>query len=209
MKQLFPGALLLLAGCVHREPPMLAINAGAACDPMPRFETAVPVALDRSASASLGPLGRCLAPPGTASPTTYVVFQLPDVAPYTLNISSLYVNGPGLTGDLVFPRVTLYDAAGTPGRVLGAPDFRANVNGLTAGLRTKGGERWLVVEADPARVGQPVLLRLGDAGMTQLAATIFIYVPPPNIPDVVRERSATYTLNGLIQVSTVTIPILR
>lgn len=203
---------LLAAGCVqNQEPPLLALGPRA-CDAQPVFEAAVPVPFDsaRGADARLGAEGRCIRPSG-AGATTYAAFRLPDAPqPYTLNITSL-VNGAAL----VSPRATLYDAALRPVRVLGPDEFRPVVTGLRAGVRLRGAERWLVAEADGAKLGSPVLLRLGAladdapstlaAGMmgdaAVAAAPVIIYIPPPTLPDIVRANSATYSLNGIVNVS--------
>lgn len=201
------GLALAAAACTGpQEPPLLTLG-NRACDGQPSFQGAVLVPFDRSngAAAKLGLESRCLRLAATAA-TPYAVFELPDAArPYTLNVTSIASGG-----SLVSLRVTLYDAARQPVRMLAPEEFRSGITGLRAGIRLRGGERWLVAEADHAKLGQPVMLRLGglQPGEVQIAAAgpVFIYIPPPNVPDIVRENSATYSLNGIVNVSALSIP---
>ncbi|WP_376090146.1 hypothetical protein ACE7GA_19255 [Roseomonas sp. CCTCC AB2023176] len=200
------GATLLLAACAVPEPPLLDVG-NRACDRSPALETAQPVAFDRrpGAVARLGAEGRCIQAADSGAATTYAIFGLPQGTPAaTVNILSV------AQGTLVSPRVTLHDASGRVVRQIGPEDFRANVGGLTAGARLRGEERWLVVAADRAMLGRPVVLRLSaiPEGGVQVAAAvpIIIYVPPPTVPDVVRANDAVYALNGTVQVSVVPVP---
>lgn len=197
-------AALLAAACAPHEPPLLALG-GHACDAAPVFDAALPVPFDTrlGVDAGLGAQSRCLLPPRAPAPTTYAAFVLPHgMAPSTVTVASL------AAGTLVSPRATFYDAAGTAVRVLAPEDFRADIAGLRAGARLRGTERWVVVEADRAMLGESVVLRLGDAGLdrVQVAAAGFIYVPPPMLPDTVREQEATYALNGTIRVTMMPVP---
>jgi len=197
---------LLLAACgQHRaEPPLLSLG-GRACDAQPVFEGATPLSFDTrsGANARLGAQGRCMQAPGAEAPTTYAVFDIPQrTAPAALSIASL------AAGTLVSPRVTLLDASGTAMRVLEPGDFRANVGGLQAGMRLRGNERWLLVEADRTLLGKSVTLRLGDRrrGDVQVAAAGFIYVPPPTYADFMRENDVVYALNGTVWVTMTKVP---
>lgn len=201
---------LSAAACAGpQESPLLSLGTRA-CDGQPSFEGAVPVPFDRSLGADvrLGSQSRCIQRSVAVAPTPYAVFQLPDAPqPYVLNVISVASGGT-----LVLPRATLYDAAGRPMRVLSPAEFRPAITGLRAGVRLQGGERWLVAEADPAKLGQPVTLRLGGLrpGDVQVAAAapVFIYIPPQTLPDIVRENRATYSLNGVVNVSALPIPMV-
>lgn len=198
-----PVALVAaLAGCATPQPPMepLLSLTRADCDARPDFTAALPVRTEewRGTPALLGAAGRCLVVPGGA-PTTYAVFALPaGPAPYTLEILSSIV-----PRTVVRPVATLYDVAGQLVRTVPPEDFETDITGLRAGVRPRGTERWLVVAADQARLGQTLKLQLGGLdGRVQIAATVFIpmVIVPPIVPDVVRERSAIYALNGRITV---------
>ena len=202
------GALALsVAACaVPHDPPLLTLGS-LACDDQPVFEDAQPVPFDRlgGTGAKLGTAGRCVRR-NDGPATTYAVFELPATTqPYRVNITSIASGGT-----LVSPRATIYDAARQPVRVLEPSEFRPTIIGLRAGIRLRGGERWLVMEADHAAVGQPVKLRLGGLrpGEVQVASStpVFIYVPASSCPDIVRENSATYSLNGRVNVSALPIP---
>lgn len=197
------AATLLLSACAHPEPPILTLTAPT-CDPSPAFATATPVPFNesRGAEAHLNPATTCLGSPPSA--TTYAVFQLPQAPPYTLTIYSR------ANRSLVAPRATIYDADGHPGRVLTLPDFESRIDGLRAGLRTHGTERYLVIEADRSRLGTPATLRLGSrSGGTAVAATTIIIPLAAPIPDITRQQSATYSLNGTIRVTAEPILIVR
>jgi hypothetical protein len=199
---------LLLAACGRHpiEPPLLSLGSRA-CESQPVFEHATPLSFDTlsGAYAKLGAEGRCMQAPGAEAPTTYAVFDIPQgTAPAALSIASL------AAGTLVSPRVTLFDASGTAVRALNPGDFRANVGGLQTGMRLRGNERWLVVEADHALLGKSVTLRLGDGhrGDVQVAAVMFIYVPPPTHADIMRENDVVYALNGTIRVTMTKVPTI-
>lgn len=196
-----PFAALLAAACATRqEPPLLALD-GRACDPKPVFDDALPVPFDTRSGvdAALGAQSRCLQARGASAPTTYAAFTLPQgMVPSTVTVASL------AAGAVVSPRATFYDAAGTALRTVAPEDFSANVGGLQAGVRLRGTERWVVVEADRAMLGKPVSLRLGDAGAGRVqVASRSIYVPytRPPLSDIVRERQAVYALNGTVRVT--------
>ncbi len=168
--------MLTITACVTPDKPLLSLGSRS-CDPRPQLDGARPVPFDRSAGAKvkLDENGRCLNAPGAAAPTTYAVFRLPDAPlPYAVTITSLATRST-----LVSPRVTLYNEAGVAGRTLAPEGFQPGVTGLRAGLRLKGGERWLVAEADRAMLGQPVMLRLGrrDPGGVQVASSVPIFHP--------------------------------
>ena len=203
MMGLRSAALLLaslLAACGRTaEPPLLSLGSRA-CDARPVFDGATPLPFDTrsGANARLGAQSRCMQAPGAPAPTTYAVFDIPQgMAPSALSVASL------ASGTLVSPRATLLDASGATLRVLAPKDFRPNVGGLQAGMRLRGNERWLVVEADRAQLGKSVTLRLGDRGRgeVQVASVVFIYVPPPTYADIVRENAVVYALNGTVRVT--------
>lgn len=199
------AALLAAACAAPREPPLLALD-GRACDSKPVFDGALPVPFDTRSgvAAALGGQSRCLRAPGARAPTTYAAFALPQgVAPSTVTVASL------AAGTVVSPRATFYDAAGAASRTLAPEDFRAGVAGLQAGVRLRGTERWLVVEADRAKLGESVTLRLGDAGPGRVrVAASYIYIPyiPPPLPDIARENVAVYALNGTVRVTMAPVP---
>lgn len=125
------------------------------------------------------------------------------MVPSTVTVASL------AAGTVVSPRATFHDAARAALRTVAPEDFSANVDGLQAGVRPRGTERWVVVEADRAMLGKPVSLRLGDAGAARVqVASRYIYVPyiPPPLPDIVREKQAVYALNGTVRVTMAPVP---
>lgn len=196
------GLLALLIGCSPHplQEPMLSV-ARADCDAQPDFAAALPVRIQDSQGTTvmLGAAGRCMTMPGGGA-TTYAVFALPDgSAPYTLEILSSVV-----PQTIVRPVATLYDAAGQRVRTVPPEEFEVNIEGLRAGVRPRGTERWVVVEADQTRLGQTLQLQLGlRDGRVQVAARVYvpIIIVPALVPDVMRQRSAIFALNGRITVS--------
>ena len=124
----------------------------------------------------------------------------PDAGRFDLEIVSRIV-----PDTIVRPRATLFDAAGTLVRVVEPAEFEANIVGLRAGVRTIGTERFLSVEADRSRLGERFDVRLGEIGTerVQLAANVpvIIFIPGPILPDIARQSSATFSLNGDLIVS--------
>ena len=201
------GAMLAVVSCAPAVPmqaPLLRL-ARSDCDARPDFAAAVAVRTEdwRGISVVLGEAGRCLVLPGQA-PTTYAVFALPsDPAPYTLEILSSIV-----PSTIVRPVATLFDGAGQRMRTIPPEEFETNITGLRAGVRPQGMERWLVVAADQARLGQTLELQLGGwDGRVQTAAVVYVPVViiPPAVPDTVRYRKATFALNG--RVSVIAVPV--
>lgn len=146
--------------------------------------------------------GHCLAVP-PAGKASYAVFRLPDAtAPYNVTVSSLVT---GVT--LISPRVTIDDDAGTPGRIIEPRDFHSGIDGLQAGLRIRPGERYVVVVANPATLGQPVTLRLSlreRLGVQLAFAGPIIPLAPFALlprPQPLTQRPATLSLNGVVRVS--------
>lgn len=196
-----------LAACARPDPPLLTLS-GRVCDVAPVLTNAAPVPFDSRAgvSVTLGANTPCLDTGGGRS-VTYAVFRLPDATgPYQLTITSAVVGNA-----VVAPRATVYDAAGAVLRTLPPSEFRQGIAGFTAGLRSQGSERLLLVSADPATIGQPTTLRLSAREIgTQLAAAavipIIIAVP---VYDQTRERGVTLSLNGVVSVSAVPIATIR
>ena len=207
--------LVLAAGACAPHPlqqPILSLGERV-CDSSPvlRDAVAVPFGDASGVEQRIDADSRCLAIP-PAGKASYAVFRLPDApAPYTVTVASLVT---GIT--LISPRVTLDDAAGTPGRIVEPRDFHSGIDGLEAGLRIRPGERYVVVVANPATLGQPVTLRLSlrERLGVQLAfaGPIFIPLAPlallPRTP-AVTQRPATLSLNGLLRVSAEPIRVMR
>jgi hypothetical protein len=195
-----------LAGCAQPDPPLLTLT-GRSCDVAPVLSAAIPVPFDerRGATATFGASSPCLAAGGGRT-VTYAVFQLPDTQEsFQVTVASEVVGKA-----VVMPQASVYNASGTVVRTIAAGDFRPTITGFTAGLRTRAGDKLLLVSADPATIGEPTTLRLSarDIG-TQVAATVFIpIIIAAPVYDQQKQHAATLSLNGLVRVSAAPIPIV-
>jgi hypothetical protein len=215
--RLGPVLLLLgMAGCAPAAEPPLTSLGDRACDAQPFTGDAIPVPFDSGsgATARFGATTRCLVLPDAARPggvakVTYAAFRLPDApAPYAVTVASL----PTL-GTVVPPRLAVLDEAGRVTRTVALDGFQSGLFGFRTGLRIQPGERTVVVEADPARIGQYTLLRLGlrDSHWPQVAARGIVIVPVviPDGPAQQTEAAATLALNGTVRVTAAPIRTLR
>ena len=199
------GAALLitgLAGCAKPPPPLLTLG-GRACDGSPALAQSVAVPFNADgARVRLDDTSRCLDLPQAGGQTTYAVFRLPDASlPSLVTISSVVERG----GAIVSPRVTITSASGAVLRTIEPRQFQATIEGLHAGLRTRQGERYVIVTADPRTLGYHFMLRLGlrtsKPIRLAMAGPVFIpiFIPPP--PMQPTQRAATFSLSGIIRVT--------
>ena len=197
------GSLASLAACAP--PPELPVFAltGRGCDASPMMAAAVPVPFGNTAGVAvkLNANSPCLTTAGQV--VTYVVFRLPEVStPSMVTVSSAAV-GSGM----VSPRVTVYDGAGAVTRTIEPAEFRASISGLQTGLRPRPDDRLLVVAADLATLGQPMVLRLSAREIgVQVAATVFVpIIINTSVPPQLKEHWVALSLNGQVRVAAIPI----
>lgn len=130
-------------------PPMTIMPASILCAPSAQLSGAVAIAADDDAKATLDTTAaRCVKDASGAG--LYQVFALPAVAkPSILTVASVPVGTA-----IVFPRIMIMDASGNITRQVAADALQFRAGELTAVLRLHPGDAYLVVESDPAHVGQ-------------------------------------------------------
>lgn len=195
------AAALLVSACVTPlpdVPPLLEITS-ANCAAAPDLSAAVPTVVtidgddEKPALATLDATSRCLA--GTTGKSLYAIFSIPDGGPYTINVSSV-----SLGSSILAPKAEVLDAQGAVLHELPTSSFLFRGTNLTSLYRSHAGERYLIVESDPANVGKP-LQRLKENVQVNAVATGYVYVEIHTGTDVA--STATWSHNGQISVSVV------
>ena len=194
-------AALLVSACVTPPPdvpPLLEVTS-ANCAAAPDLSAAVPtvVTLDgddeKPAVVTLDANSRCLA--GTTGKSLYAIFAIPEGGPYTISLSSV-----SLGSSILAPKAEVLDAQGAVLHELPASGFLFRGTNLTSLYRSHAGERYLLVESDPANVGKP-LQRLKENVQVTAVSTGYVYVEIHTGTDVA--STATWSHNGQISVSVV------
>ena len=206
MGRLFPkfvslATALLVSACVTPPPdvpPLLEVS-NANCVATPDLAAAVPttVTLDgdseKPSSVTIDANSRCLA--GNAGKSLYAIFLIPDGGPYTISLSSVL-----LGRSILAPKAEVLDAQGAMVHELPASSFLFRGTNLTSLYRSHAGERYLLVESDPANVGKP-LQRVKESVQVNTFAVGYAYVEIHTGTDVA--SAATWSHNGQISVSVV------
>lgn len=194
-------AALLVAACASQAPdvPPLLEVANAYCAATPDLAVAVPtiVTLDgdseKPASVTIDANSRCLA--GDTGKSLYAIFSIPDGGPYTINLSSVP------QGRAIFaPKAEVLNAQGTMVHELPASGFLFRGSNLTSLYRSHQGERYLLVESDPASVGKP-LQRVKENVQATYFSTGYVSFTVYTGTDIA--SAATWSHNGQISVSVV------
>lgn len=203
-------AMLGAAACTPKpETPDLSLG-DRVCAGQPALSAATPVPLGErdGATVELTRASPCVALKAPDAKVTYAAFRLPDgLVPYSVTISSV-VKG----GVLVPARAWVLDDHGAVTRTLSADMFEAFWNGLRTGLRRQPGEQYIVVLADPTRLGTTATLRLSRAreNAVQVAAAAPVFIPViPYSPSPVPIGPVTYGLNGTVNVSATLLQVVR
>jgi len=179
-------------------PPLLQITS-ANCAAVPDLSTVVPTVAtidgddEKPAIVTLDATSRCLA--GTTGKSLYAIFSIPDGGPYTINVSSV-----SLGRSILAPKAEVLDAQGAVLHELPTSSFLFRGTNLTSLYRSHAGERYLLVQSDPANVGKP-LQRLKENVQVNAVGTGYVYVEIHTGTDVA--STATWSHNGQISVSVV------
>jgi hypothetical protein len=149
-------AALLTAciGCAQSSalPPTLSLDASP-CVAAPDLAGATPVPFDseKPVTVTVNAVASCLQPEN-GERRSYAVFLLPETqSPYLVSVTSLL---RGAT--LLSPRLLILDSQGKLARERQRDTFMFRGTSLYAGIRAYPGDRYLLVESDPATVGQRV-----------------------------------------------------
>lgn len=194
----------VLAGCQATAPdlaPLVQI-APVSCSAEPDIARAHPLPFDAEKKAEPARLtieekSPCLDEDGTKS--LYEVIALPDISyPIIVTVRSL----PSTSGILA-PRIVLLDKAGKRLRELDREAIHFRGTALTAMLRTRPEERYLVVASDPEVVGSDISRVQGAVNQQMVSSgvvTFAVYTGSESTANM------TYAHNGTIQVSARSIP---
>jgi hypothetical protein len=195
------GALFFSACATPPEPfvpPELSLD-GYACAARPELAGAplVPFEAGKNVTADIG-VGACLEPKGSAR-SSYVVFQLPEVAePYLVRVTSM-----PLGETILSPRLLLLDVDGNLLRERARETFLFQGAALYTSLRAHPEERYLVIASDPATVGQEMTHISGSVQQNIASAGLvtFIYYTGND-----QKRALIYAHNGRVIVSAQPLP---
>ena len=200
-------AALLLAACATQEPsvpPALTLDA-LACDSELKLTGAIPVVLSENKNAfeaakpATAEFGSTCVTGSDGARRSYAVFALPSLGePYLLRVTSLPL-GP----TLLSPRLLLLDEHGRVLRERARDTFVFKGTALYSGVRAHPEERYLVVESDPASVGQEVPHIAGQVQQT-IASTGFVTIVIYSGSE--QKRSLVYAHNGKVSVSAQRLP---
>ncbi|MGA9794102.1 MAG: hypothetical protein WBQ17_01080 [Rhizomicrobium sp.] len=178
-------------------PPMIVMPASESCAPSPQLSGAIVVPAGDDAKAAIdATAARCMKDSTGAG--LYQVFALPTYdKPAIVTVASVPV-GHGI----LFPLITILDATGKVTRQIapGAAMFRGG--DLAAVFRLHPGDTFMVVESDPAHVGQSVSRVQESTHVTPIGivtATMFAYTAIHTGSD--ETSTLTYSLNGRVIVS--------
>ena len=202
MRALLAGAacgLMFVVGARADDdvPPVTSLPSAVFCAPAPDLSGAIAMRVGHDAKADISiAAARCMKDDSGAG--LYQVFALPALEkPSVMTVASAPV-GTGI----LFPRITVLDAAGKTTRQV-APDAVMFRDGnLAAVLRLHAGDAFLVVESDPAHIGQSLSRVEERTHVTPIGivtATGFGYTAIHTGSD--ETNTLTFSLNGTVSVS--------
>jgi hypothetical protein len=155
-------ALLALSACVAPPPPIVSLE-GRDCTREPNLATAASLSLDpnKALTVKLDGSAACLQT-GEGSRSAYAIFQLPQSTDeYVVAVASAPL-GRGLFS----PHLLMLDANGSVLRELPRDSFLFHGPSLSAGIRARPAERYLIVASDPETVGRNVSQLAGNTQVT-------------------------------------------
>lgn len=197
-------AAAALAGCRTTTPdlaPLVQI-APASCSTEPDVTRAHPLPFDVEEKAeplrlTIEGQSPCLDESGAKS--LYEVVALPELSyPVIVTVRSL----PSTSGILA-PRIVLLDKDGKRLRELDRKAIHFRGTALTAMLRTRPEERYLVIASDPEVVGEDISRVNGAVNQQMVSTGAFMFAVHTGSEST---ASMTYAHNGTIQVSARPIP---
>jgi hypothetical protein len=201
------AAALLLAGCVQTPPdlaPLVQI-APSSCAAAPDLGRALPVAYKGEEKAepvtvTITEQSPCLAEGEMKS--LYEVFALPSVShSIIVTVRSL----PSTSGILA-PRIVTLDADGNRVRQVDRESIHFRGRALTAMLRTRPEERYVVVTSDTEVVGGDVSRVSGAVHQQMISSGAFMVAVYSGSESV---ANMTYAHNGTVEVSARPIPVAK
>ncbi|MBX3504900.1 MAG: hypothetical protein KF895_05435 [Parvibaculum sp.] len=201
------SAGLLVASCANNAPdlsPLVQI-APASCTQEPNLGRALPVSFSaegkiEAVRATISEQSPCLTVGEKKS--LYEVFALPEAGqPIIVTVRSL----PSTRGILP-PRIVVLDKEGKVLRQIDRESIHFRGTALTAMLRTRPGDRYLVVSSDPDVVGTDISRVSGNVNQQMISTGAFMV---PVYTGSESTASMTYAHNGTVDVSVRAIPVAR
>jgi hypothetical protein len=201
------AAALMLAACVQTPPdlaPLVQI-APSACASQPDLGRALPVAYKgeektEPVTVTITEQSPCLAEGETKS--LYEVFALPSVShSIIVTVRSL----PSTSGILA-PRIVTLDADGNRVRLVDRESIHFRGRALTAMLRTRPEERYVVVTSDTEVVGGDISRVSGAVHQQMISSGAFMVAVYSGSESV---ANMTYAHNGTVEVSARPIPAAK
>ncbi|MDX5365368.1 MAG: hypothetical protein LPK88_02940 [Alphaproteobacteria bacterium] len=198
---------LLLAACAEKAPdlaPLVQI-APPSCASQPDLGRALPVAFHAEektepVTVTITEQSPCLAEDGSKS--LYEVFALPSVAhSIIVTVRSL----PSTSGILA-PRIVTLDAEGNRIRQVDRESIHFRGKALTAMLRTRPEEKYMLVTSDADVVGGDISRVSGAVHQQMISSGAFMVAVYTGSESV---ASMTYAHNGTVEVSARPIPVAK
>ena len=198
---------LLIASCANDAPdlaPLVQI-APPSCTEQPHLGRALPVGFSaegktEAVSATITEQSPCLVV--NEKNSLYEVFALPETGePIIVTVRSL----PSKSG-ILLPRIAVLDKEGKELRQIDRESIHFRGTALTALLRTRPGDRYLVVSSDPDVVGTDISRVSGSVSQQMLTTGAFMV---PVYTGSESTASMTYAHNGTVDVSARAMPVAR
>lgn len=200
-------AALLLSACVQTPPdlaPLVQI-APSSCAARPDVGRAVPIAFHAEektdpVTVTITEQSPCLADDGSKS--LYEVFALPPVAHSVI----VTVRSLPSTSGILAPRIVTLDADGNRIRQVDRESIHFRGTALTAMLRTRPEEKYLLVTSDAEVVGGDISRVSGAVHQQMVSSGAFMVAVYTGSESV---ASMTYAHNGTVEVSARPIPVAK
>lgn len=197
-----PAALVLTAGlvsgCATAAPPAPAVLSytGISCSASPNLANPISLVPERemprhSVEAQVNSVSPCLTVDGVSTP--YAVFLVPtDFEDKTIAVGGLMEHMRVFS-----PSVTILDASGAVSRTFEPHDYMFRGAAYSVQFRPRAGETYIVVSADPARVGD----RRDGIYVGTSTTTVYTGYGASNITTGVdMPTSHTFSWEGVVQV---------
>jgi hypothetical protein len=191
----------LLAGCATTPPPAVTAFARQDCAAAPDLAGAISLTPPKEkaefvVTTPVGAGAACLARPGGAAP--YVLYALPA----DFDDKTLMVGANLEAARVLSPEVSILDGQGQVTRRFGEADYLFRGTVYSVQFRPKVGEAYLLVAADPARVGQSFeAIHIGTSTTSTVIPVGGAYATANWTSGVDQKVARTFSYEGAIEVT--------